>query len=968
MTEPFGGQAARTPRLTARGPTLHERVPLVARRPILLDNPTRALRIVSGHADVFAVPIVNGVPAGARRHLYRTEAGGIILGWPFAGSDKQGQMVGALAVGGQGAEALVLERTLLDEDREALEAWIAALASAVVEKEAAWNARAVEPDTVVDLEAGQQFRVAAHDVAWVTVDVGEIALMGGASVCCAGDLPMPFASRMWGEARGNARVRIINGKKIFSANPWPAIDQFHGFAMRHIAGRFVMARESESQRLRDRIRRAASQGGQLVSELASVLVPEQKSGFWVDGADPLLDACSIVARAIGARVIAPPSRDPSKRGIADAADIAQVSHLRSRRVLLRADWWERNAGPLVAWRGKALEPIALIPISPRRYVLVEPGKDAGRRVDAKVAAELAPEAIMFYAPMPAAVNGSAASLVGICLRHGSSDLARIILSALAIGLIGLATPLITEILFDSVIPRTEWNQLAYCAAALALVAIGVAAFRTVQSVAILRLEGVLDSILQPGIVDRLLRLPVSFFRTFSAGDLTDRALGIEAIRRIAAGHTIQGLVAGVFSLFSFALMFYYSVSLALIAIALTLLRGAMIALTCGIRLGYERQHFELDGKAQGLVVQLITGVSKLRVAFATRRALGVWGRIFADQKRQFVASQRTANLLNVFEAAFPTVATIIIFARTVHGVELDSGQFLAFFVAFGQSLEAVGQLASALGATLIGIPRIDRLRPLIAEPLEIDEARNPPGDLTGAIDLEQVAFRYIPGGPTILDKLTMKVGRGEYLAVVGPSGSGKSTLFRLLLGFEKPESGTIFFDGKAIDSLDITAVRRQLGVILQNGKLTSGSLYENICGGTQLPLERAWEAARLAGLAGDIEAMPMGMHTVIAEGTSTLSGGQRQRLMIARALVHRPRILLFDEATSALDNRTQATVNGSLAKLNVTRIVIAQRLSTVRNADRIVVLAGGKIVQSGSFTELVAEPGLFAEIARRQLL
>ena len=590
------------------------------------------------------------------------------------------------------------------------------------------------------------------------------------------------------------------------------------------------------------------------------------------------------------------------------------------------------------------------------------------RVDAKVAAEIAAEAMMFYAPMPEELSGSSAGLLNISLRHGSADLARILLSAFAIGLIGLATPLITEVLFNSVIPRTEWNQLAYCAVALALVAIGVAAFRTIQSVAILRLEGVLDSILQAGIVDRLLRLPVSFFRLFAAGDLTDRALGIEAIRRIAAGHTVQGLVAGVFSLFSFALMFYYSVSLALTALALTLLRGVMIALACVIRLRHERQHFDLDGKAQGLVLQLITGVGKLRVAFATRRALAVWAQKFAEQKRQFVASQRVANLLNVFEAAFPTVATLLIFARTVHGIELDSGQFLAFFVAFGQSMEAVGQLATALGSALIGIPRMDRLRPLITEPLEIAETRNAPGELTGAIELEQVTFRYAPGGPTIIDKLTMKVRRGEYLAVVGPSGSGKSTLFRLLLGFEKPESGTIFFDGKAIDSLDIIAVRRQLGVVLQNGKLVSGSLYENICGGAQLPLERAWEAARLAGLDGDIEAMPMGMHTVIAEGTNTLSGGQRQRLMIARALVHRPRILLFDEATSALDNRTQAIVSASLAKLNVTRIVIAQRLSTVRSADRIIVVAGGKIAQSGTFAELIAAPGIFSEFAKRQLL
>jgi NHLM bacteriocin system ABC transporter ATP-binding protein len=970
MSDRASGQTARTPR-TEGGPIARaaERMPLDGRRPRLLEDKAAALRVVCGHADLFAVPIVDGAVAGARRHLCRIEAGGIILGLPFVTVDGQGQSIGVLAVGGQGAEALVLDRTPID-DRAALEAWIANLASAMVETAAGWNAREAERGVVIELEAGQQLRAPAHGVAWVAVERGEIGIMGGASVCRAGDPPLPFASGTWGEAHGAACVRVLDAAEL-PADPWPAIDRFHALAMRSIAERVAKAQDAEFNGLRQRARRAASRGGQMASELAAVLVPRRRTGRHTEGVDPLLDACRVVAEMIGARVVPPPTRGPVRQGLNDAADIAHASRLRARRVLLRADWWRHDVGPLVAWRGEAREPVAIVPVSPRRYLMVEPGKGVGRQVDAKLAAELAPEAMMFYAPLPD-LSGSVARLFGLCLRQGSADMVRILLSAFAIGALGLAAPLITEALIDSVIPRTEWDQLMYCATGLAMVAIGAAGFAAVQSVAMLRLEGVFDRILQAGIVERLLRLPVSFFRQYTAGDLTDHALGVEAIRRIATGHTIQGLLAGVFSLFSFALMFYYDASLALIALALTLLRGAVILLACAARLRRERQHFELDGKAQGLVLQLLTGVGKLRVACATPRALAVWAHKFAEQKRQFVASQRTANLLNVFEAAFPTAATLVIFAGAGHGIgslALDTGQFLAFFAAFGQSLAAVGAFATAIGDTLIAVPRLDRLRPLIAETTEIAGPRNPPGELTGAIELGQVTFRYTPGGPTILDKMTMQVSKGEFLAVVGPSGSGKSTLFRLLLGFEKPESGTIFFDGKAIDTLDITAIRRQIGVVLQNGKLASGSLYENICGGgAQLPLERAWEAARLAGLDADIEAMPMGMHTVIAEGMNTLSGGQRHRLMIARALVHHPRMLLFDEATSALDNRTQAIVSASLAKLNVTRIVIAQRLSTVKSADRIVVLAGGAIVQSGTFQELAAAPGMFADFARRQML
>jgi NHLM bacteriocin system ABC transporter ATP-binding protein len=888
-----------------------------------------------------------------------------------------------LAVGGQGAEAVVLDRALIKDD--ALAGWIANLSLAIADMTAGWDAREAERGGVYELEAGHQLRAPSQGVAWIAVDRGNIALMGSGSICRVGDPPLPLASGTWGETRGAASVRVLTSA-VPDTDPWAAIERFHAFAMDRVVVRMAAARNVEAARLARRAERAATQGGRLVDELSAILtrraVVPRAGG--TDGADPLLDACRIAAAAIDTRITAPPDRQRVRHGPTQAAEIARASHLRSRRVLLRANWWRRDVGPLVAWRSDNGAPIAIVPVAPGRHLIVDPESGARRRVDAELAAELAPEAVMLYAAPPPLTGPG--KILGFCLRHSYRDVLRILASAIAIGALSLATPLITEVLIDSIIPRTEFDQLAFCAAGLAMVAIGMAGLQAVQSIGALRLEGGLDRILQAAILDRLLRLPVSFFRQYAAGDLADRVLGIESIRRIVTTHTIRGLLASVFAVFSFALMFFFDTRLALIAVALTFVRGVMIVFTAAARLRCERRHFELDGKAQGLVLQLLTGVGKLRVACAAPRALAVWARGFAAQKRQFAASQRLANLLGVFEAAFPTLATLAIFAGAADAVgalgaagpgsaagaagplALGTGQLLAFFAAFGQSMAAVGEMAAAVGEALIAVPRLSRLRPLLVEQAELAEERNPPGELGGAIELGQVTFRYAPGGPTILDKITLQVGKGEYVAVVGPSGSGKSTLFRLLLGFEKPESGAIFFDGKAIDTLDITAIRRQVGVVLQNGKLASGSLYENICCGGQLPLERAWEAARLAGLDADIEAMPMGMHTVVAEGMNTLSGGQRQRLMIARALVHHPRILLFDEATSALDNRTQAIVSASVARLNVTRVVIAQRLSTLRSADRIVVLAGGAIVQQGTFEELAAAPGLFAEFARRQLV
>ncbi|HEY9805050.1 MAG TPA: ATP-binding cassette domain-containing protein, partial [Candidatus Obscuribacterales bacterium] len=208
---------------------------------------------------------------------------------------------------------------------------------------------------------------------------------------------------------------------------------------------------------------------------------------------------------------------------------------------------------------------------------------------------------------------------------------------------------------------------------------------------------------------------------------------------------------------------------------------------------------------------------------------------------------------------------------------------------------------------------------------------------------------------------------GEFIAIVGPSGSGKSTLFRLLLGFESPQIGQVFYDRQNLLSLDIHAVRRQIGVLLQNSRTNTASIFENIAGNALITMDEAWEAARHAGFADEITAMPMGMHTVVSEGGSNLSGGQRQRLLIARALALKPRILLFDEATSSLDNQTQAIVSESLKKLQITRIVIAHRLSTIQDADRIYVLEAGRVVQQGSFQQLMSQEGLFFRLMQRQI-
>lgn len=543
-------------------------------------------------------------------------------------------------------------------------------------------------------------------------------------------------------------------------------------------------------------------------------------------------------------------------------------------------------------------------------------------------------------------------------------------------LLGMITPQATAILVNDAIPDSNRIQLWQIGLALFAAAIGQAAFQMTQAILTLRVENAADGVMQPAVWNRLLTLRPGFFRNYASGDLLTRLLAVNQIRTKLSGATQRTLLSAVFSLLNLVLMFVYSLQLALVGMGLALISVIITVISSSILIKKNRQMEEVEGEINGLTVELINGVSKLRVAAAEGRAFADWAKKYSRRIKVKAGVQRVDDSVTVFNEALPLLSSVLLYWFAIMFIQmaqakgesgLNMGTFLAFNAAFGTFLSGVTDLSNTLTDILGIVPLWERAQPLVQGVPESDPSHTDPGRLTGKISLDHVTFRYREDGPLILDDVSIQINPGEFVAIVGPSGSGKSTVFRLLLGFETPLSGTIYYDGQDLAGLDIQAVRRQLGVVLQNGRINGGSIFDSLTCGAMVSLEEAWEAARRAGFADDIEIMPMGMHTVVSEGGTNLSGGQRQRLLIARSILLKPKIILMDEATSALDNRTQAIVTESLDKLNATRVVIAHRLSTIRNADQIYVVEAGRVVEVGNYEELVKLGGLFSRLVARQL-
>ena len=639
-----------------------------------------------------------------------------------------------------------------------------------------------------------------------------------------------------------------------------------------------------------------------------------------------------------------------------------------RNVVLDKGWYRHAVGPMLGTLKEDGRAVALIPgkFSGYSFVDVKTGKRIA--LNRKTENLIESEAICFYKPLPMKKLKVIDLFLYMREQRSLSDTAAYFGMMAAMALLGLLSPLFTKWLFGNVLESGSSKVLLALAGFMVSFSVCQLLMGTFQTLVNSRVGTKQNIAVQAAVMNRIMTLPPEFFKNYTAGELNQRAAYVQSLcSTIMSTIGTTGLTS-LFSLIYIGQIFAFAPSLVVPSLLITLATTAITVFTTFVQIRITKEKMLLSSKTSGMTYSMITGVQKIKLAGAEKRMFSRWARQYSKEAALEYNPPAVLKLSSTVNLAVTLAGGMVLYYLAVKN-RVSVADYYAFNSAYGMISGAFTAFAG-IAASLANIrPTLEMAKPILEAEPEISDGKETVTSLSGSIELNNVSFRYEENMPDVIDGLSLKIKAGEYLAVVGATGCGKSTLMRLLLGFEKPQKGAIYYDRKDISRVDLRSLRQKIGAVMQDGRLFLGDIYSNIViAAPQLSLDEAWEAAEIASIADDIRAMPMGMHTIISEGQGGISGGQRQRLMIARAVAPKPKILMFDEATSALDNVTQKKVSEAIDSLKCTRIVIAHRLSTIRHCDRIIVLDGGKIVEDGTYEELIEKNGFFAQLVARQRL
>lgn len=650
-------------------------------------------------------------------------------------------------------------------------------------------------------------------------------------------------------------------------------------------------------------------------------------------------ACAILCQQTDMPAILAPSFTSGS-----AEDFLLKAGVSFRQVALTGEWWKDSYGHFLGFYKESGKPIALVHREDTGYELFDlPAKP--KIVDKALHEILSNKAYVVY-PGAEVKLDTFLKLITFCAKGTGKEYKMIFLTGLLSTLVSFFFPFANKILIDNILPNFNLSLFVQVLIGLVVATLSSTIFILLRALFTVRMNGILQNNLQIVLWGKILQLPLSFFRLFSIGDLLQRTMIIEEIRRIFNDGTIRIVINGIFSLFFVAAMMYFSWVLTLLVTLVMLVSTAITFLIALLRIQKLRKLLAINAKINGFLIQVVTGIAKLRVAEAINKAFTLWATDFAAaQKIQFQA-QTLQNYLTTWIETIKITIPLLIFAGIAYtlnitgNIALSLGSFLGFYTAMNLFLSAFFDMSSQLSLMAHAIPFWERSSIIITSPQENIEGRPPPGKLSGEIKVENLFFRYDQSSPYILENINMEFPKGNWIGLSGPSGSGKTTLCKLLVGLELAQQGRILFDGRDINGISFSGLREQMSVLLQTSSaLFSGTIYDNLCCGYVRTGEEIKDVLEKTQFIEDLALLPMGLNTILPSGGGILSGGQKQRLLLSRALLRKPKILILDEALNALDWPSQKQVFDQISKLEMTRIVISHSPRVLDYADLIYTLS-----------------------------
>ena len=646
--------------------------------------------------------------------------------------------------------------------------------------------------------------------------------------------------------------------------------------------------------------------------------------------------------------------------------ILRPSGMMKRAIKLNGSWWKNGTGAILAHK-KNGEVVALIPNKFYGYHYID---KSGKKINLKKSnvQEFGKEAFGFYQPLPSGPVKIVDLLKFMAKNVSPTSIMMLLGVYLVMQLLGMTLPYVTNIIYGIVVPSGSLDLLKTVSMTLVGLLVGRLSIKIIQECLRARIHGKLNLAINSAIMMRLFNLPVNFFKNYSSGDLAGRIGYVAILCRTISETFLSTVLTALFSLGYIFQMIQQAPSMFNASMLIIFVQLCFSVIVTLIKQNINNKKMKMNPKLQSLVFDLFNGMQKIKIAGAERRAFAIWAKQYSKCQKFDFDPPLIIKISKVIGGIISSLGMIILYWIASKN-RIAIVNYMTFGIAYGAVSSAIMSLNDVALKLANLKPIIDLINPFMKSDTENKSKGKIVNSLHGLIEINNVSFKYHKNSDLVINNLSLKIKPGEYVSIVGQTGCGKSTILRLLLGFETPLKGGVYYDNRDIGDLDKNSLRRKIGVVMQNGSLFQGDIYSNIT--VTAPwktIDDAWKAAELAGLDKDIAAMPMQMHTLISEGTGGISGGQKQRLMIARALINKPKILFFDEATSALDNITQKIVADNIDKLRCTRVVIAHRLSTIKNCDRILVMDKGKIVEEGKFENLMAKKGLFYELAKRQMV